>query len=157
MNMSKEVVMALNSDTSAASQGGWVHYRGPRIVVTSRYIENGTGRYLVRDLSLIKQVHGFAHPARMVALICGAIELVLAAPLAAAYGSAALLCAGFVSAFGLAAALLLDGRRNPRWMALRGVHAGRVVTLFSTRDQREFGQVKRAVIRAVEANRPWQP
>jgi hypothetical protein len=150
--------MALNSDTSAAGQGGRVvYYRGPRIVVTSHYIENADGRYPVRDLRLINRVHVFAHPARTVALICGAIELALAAPLALAYGSAAVLCGGFITAFGLAAALLVDGRRNPRWMALYGVNGGREITLYSSRNQQEFEQVRRAVIRAVEANRPPQP
>ena len=147
--------MVLNSDTSAAGQGGWIihYYRGPRIVVTSHYIENADGRYLVRDLRHINRVHVFSHPARTVALICGAIELALAAPLAVAYGSAALLCAGFITAFGLATAILVDGRRNPRWMALRAVHKGRQIKLFSSRDQQEFEKVRRAVIRAVEANR----
>jgi Family of unknown function (DUF6232) len=148
--------MVLNSDTSAAGQGGWIvhYYRGPRIVVTSRYVENAEGRYLVRDLRHINRVHVFTHPARTVALIGGAIELALAAPLAVAYGSAALLCAGFISASGLATAILVDGRRNPRWMALRAVSGGREITLFSSRNQQEFEQVRRAVIRAVEANRP---
>jgi len=146
--------MSTNSDTSAASQNEWVYYPGPRIIVTSRSIRNATGRYAVRDLRVIDRVQVFAHPARTVALICGVIELALAAPLALVYGSAALLCAGFISAFGLATAVLVDGRRNPRWMALRGVVGKQEVTLFSSRDQQEFEQVRRAVIRAVEANRP---
>jgi hypothetical protein len=150
-----EVIMAV---TAAASHGGWVvYYRGPGIVVTSQYIENADGRYLVRDLRPIYRVQVFAHPTRTVALICGAIELALAAPLAAAYGSVILLCAGFIATFGVAAALLVDGRRNPRWMALRAVCGGRKITLFSSRNQREFEQVRRALIRAVEANRRPRP
>jgi Family of unknown function (DUF6232) len=150
--------MAVNSDASAAGQhGGFVYYRGPRIVVTNHYIENAHGRYPVRDLRLIERVHVLAHPARTVAMICGVIELALAAPLAAAYGSLILLCAGFITAFGLAAAILVDGRRNPRWMALRGIHRGRAITLFGSRNRKEFEQVRRAVIRAVEANRAPRP
>jgi hypothetical protein len=150
-----EVVMAV---TSAANQGGWVvYYRGPGIVVTSWYIENADGRFLVRDLRLIYRVHLFAHPTRIVALICGAIELALAAPLAAVYGSVILLCAGFIAAVGVAAALLVDGRRNPRWMALGAIYDGRKITLFSSRNQQEFEQVRRAMIRAVEANRLPRP
>jgi hypothetical protein len=150
--------MALNSDTSTADQGGQiVFYRGPGIVVTSRYIENSKDRYRVGDFHVIDRVHLFAHPARTVALICGAIELALAVALAAIYGAALLLGAGFIAAFGLAVAILLDGRRNPRWMALRGVLDGREVTLFSSRNQQQFEQVRRAVIRAVEVNERPRP
>ena len=143
---------------SAANQDGWVvYYRGPRIVVTSRYIENADGRYPVRDLRLIHRELVFAHPTRTVALICAAIELALAVPLAAVYGSVILLCAGMISAVGIAAALLVDGRHNPRWMALRAVRGERKIVLFSSRNQQEFEQVRRAVIRAVEANRAPRP
>jgi hypothetical protein len=48
---------------------------------------------------------------------------------------------------------VVDRRRNPRWMELRAIHHGRETVLFRSRDQREFGQVRRAVIRAVEAHR----
>jgi hypothetical protein len=92
-----------------------------------------------------------------VALICAAIELALVMPLAAAYGSAAMLCAGFITATGMAVALLVDGRRNPQWMALCARYGGQVITLFTSRNRREFEQVRRAVIRAVEVNRRPQP
>jgi hypothetical protein len=150
-----EVVMAV---ISAADQDGWaVYYRGPGIVVTNWYIENAGGRYRIRDLRLIRREYVFAHPSRTVALICAVIELAVAAPLAAVFGSVILLCAGLVSAAGMAAALLIDGRRNPRWMALRAVHGGRTIMLFSSRNHQEFEQVRRAVIRAVEANEPPRP
>ncbi len=144
--------MALNADVSSADRRVVYLYPGPRIVVTNRWIDNAQGRYLVRDLQPITRVEVRAHPAWTMALVFGAIELVLAVPLAAVYGSAMLLCVGLVSAAGLGTALLVDGRRNPRWMALVAVYRGQEITLFSTRDQLEFGKVRRAVIRAVEAN-----
>jgi hypothetical protein len=155
---SGEVTMAVNPDPSATRRG-WqaVYYRGPSIVVTSRYIQTASGRYLVRDLNRIERAQVFTHPARMVALICGVIELALAALFATAYGSAALLCTGLVAGAGLALAILVDDRRNPRWMALRAVHDGQPITLFQSRDRQEFEQVRRAVIRAVEDNRPLRP
>ena len=51
--------------------------------------------------------------------------------------------------------LLPDAPRRP--MELRADYAGRRVTLFSSRDRSEFEKVRRAVIRAVEANRPLRP
>ncbi len=150
--------MALDSDTSATIRAREIcHYRSRHIVVSTFSIRTAHGHYLVRDLHLVRQTLVFAHPARTTALICGAIELMLAVPLAVAYGSAALLGAGIIGALGLATALMIDGRRNPRWMALQAVHGGREIILFSSRDQREFGQVLRAVTRAVEACHPQWP
>ncbi|MEV4507487.1 DUF6232 family protein [Dactylosporangium sp. NPDC049525] len=151
--------MAINTGVSGADQDRWfiVYYPGPGIVVTNRFIETGNCRYLLRDLESITRISVNAHHALIMALIFGAIELALAAPLAAAYGSGMLACVGFATAFGLVAALVADSRRNPHWMALRAVHHGREITLFSSRDQDEFGKVRRAVIRAVEANAPLRP
>ncbi len=150
--------MAINADVSEASMGRRVihYYRSPRIVVTSDDIENVDGYYLVRDLQLINRIHVNAHPARKLALILGAIELLVALPLAVAYGPVALLGAMLVAAAGLGVATQIDGRRNPRWMALHALYRNRDVTLFHSRNQQEFEQVRRAVIRAVEANRPVQ-
>ena len=151
--------MAINSSPSAAR---YVFYRGPGIVVTDRYIENRDRRYAVRDLHDIHRVLLFTHPARAVALFCGAIEVALAVPVAftqasVAARSAAILCVGFVAAFGVATAIIVDGRRNPRWMALRADFGGSEITLFSSRNRPEFEAVRRAVIRAVEANEPLRP
>ena len=146
--------MAVNSGTTTSGQSGWaVYYRGPHAVVTSWYIENAKGRHPVHHLRNVRQVHVRTYPTRAVALFTGAVELALTIPLATVYGSATLLCTGFVATFGIASAALVDGRRNPRWMALIASYQGRDVELFSTRDKREFEQVRRAVIRAVELDR----
>ncbi|GIM90242.1 DUF6232 family protein [Paractinoplanes toevensis] len=146
--------MALNSGTSAASHSGWVvFYRGSRILVTSHHIDviNG-GRYLVRDLSQVTRVHSYQYPASTVALLAGAVELVLGLVLTMYFGVAAMFGVAVVDAAGLAAAILLDHRRNPRWMELRATCRGRRIVLFRSRNQREFEQVRRAVIRAIETH-----
>lgn len=136
-----------------------VYYRGPDIVVTSRCIVTGHGRFLVPDLGDFSRVYEQTHVARKIALICAGVELALATPLAAAYGAISLLCAGVVAAGGVGIAVTIDSRNSPAWMVLVAEHRGRLVTLYSTTDQRKFGQVHRAVLRAVEANeRPeWRP
>ncbi|GIF17603.1 hypothetical protein BJ973_009432 [Actinoplanes tereljensis] len=147
--------MALNSGTSAASHSGQtVYYRGRRIRVTSHHIDAvDEGFFLVRDLSQLTRVLSYQYPARKVALISGGIELLLGLALSAFFGVAVLLGVAVIDAGGLAAAILLDSRRNPRWMELRATHRGQQTVLFRSRDQREFEQVRRAVIRAIEANR----
>ncbi|MEU7902752.1 DUF6232 family protein [Actinoplanes sp. NPDC049118] len=44
--------------------------------------------------------------------------------------------------------------RDPGWMELRAGYRGADVLLFATRDKAEFERVRRALIRAVEINRP---
>ncbi|MEV4507483.1 DUF6232 family protein [Dactylosporangium sp. NPDC049525] len=148
--------MAINAYVAESNKGRRIvyYYRRPDIAVTNHGIENAEGSYFVRDLDLIKRVRIDAYPARRAALILGAVELVLAVPLAVAYGPVALLCAAIAIAAGLGVAHVIDSRHNPRWMALSAVHFGEEITLFQSCDQQEFEQVRRAVIRAVEANRP---
>ncbi len=126
------------------------HYDGPDIIVTSRYVVNRQARYAVRELRVIERVLVYRHPATKVAAICAAIELLIALPLAATYGSALLFCAGLTTAAGMGVAILSDGRRNPRWMALQAVYRGKQVTLYSTRNWRDFECVRWAVVRAVQ-------
>jgi hypothetical protein len=108
---------------------------------------------LIRELSRIQVVHEYTRQARKMAAICGIIELALTAPLAAAYGTALLLCAGLVIAVGLAASILAESRRNPTWMAIRATYHGRSVTIFSSTNRRVFESVRMAVVRAVEGSR----
>ncbi|GID32172.1 hypothetical protein Abr02nite_71550 [Paractinoplanes brasiliensis] len=87
-----------------------------------------------------------------VAAICGALDLALGFVLAAAYGSEAMVAVGGTAAFGTAIALVVDHRRNPQWMTLRAFYRERTAVLFQSRQKQEFEQVRRAVVRAVEAN-----
>jgi hypothetical protein len=151
----QEVAMSPNSDTTAH---GRIYYPGPGIVVTSVYIETPEARYPVRDLVIENPSGLFAHPARAAALFAGVVEFALAAVVATVLGSAAWLwVAGAVVALSVAGAVLADNRRNPRWMELTAWHQGRRVVLFASADQRVFGQVQRAVVRAREAHRPPRP
>jgi hypothetical protein len=145
--------MAHNSDTSAARHHSeTVYHPGPRILVTDRRIETAGRRFPVRELAEIQRIQKDTHPARTVALICGGVELLLAVPLAAFYGAVSVLGVAFVIALGLGGAILVDSRSNPRWMVLVAHYRGQPVTLFSTRNRQEFEQVRRAVLRAVEAD-----
>jgi hypothetical protein len=130
-----------------------IFYNKRGVTVTDKYVETAEGRFAVREMQTIRRVETYSYPARRVALICGTIELGLAAALVAHYGAFVLIFGGVVGALVLGFAILIDGRRNPRWMALRCTYAGAEITLFKSRDQRIFEAMCRAVIRAVEATR----
>jgi hypothetical protein len=77
----------------------------------------------------------------------------LSAGLAAAYGSPLVIVVGLVAAAVTAAALVLGERRGSQWATLEATSGSQRVILYRSRNTREFQQVRRAVIRAVEANR----
>jgi hypothetical protein len=149
--------MTVQSKTSAGDRSPEIlHYPGPDIVITNRRIVTPDRVYPVHELTFVQQVRVRTRPARTLALFHGGLELTLGAILAVSFGSIAFLGAGLLTAIGFAVATLVDARRGPAWFALQAVHRGRTVTLFSTRDRQTFGQVRRATIRVVEANRlPW--
>ncbi|MEV4281071.1 DUF6232 family protein [Actinoplanes xinjiangensis] len=134
-----------------------VYYRGPGIVVTSHYIENGEGRHRIRDLRAIRRAEAAARYAHTLALVLGTVEIGLSAGLAVAYGSALVVVVGLVAAAATAAALVLGERRSSRWATLEATNGSRRVVLYRSRNSREFQRVRRAVIRAVEANRNPRP
>ena len=142
--------MTANTDTSAH---GRVFYPGPRIVVGSAGIWTTKAYYPVRELLIEDPRYFYGYPAVLVALFCGSVELLLALGIAALAGPVLvpLGVAGALAAAGLAAAILFDSRRNPRRMELTAWYQGRRVVLFVSTDQRVFGQVRRAVVRAAEA------
>jgi hypothetical protein len=146
--------MSIDPGTSTPRpNGSAVYYDDHRITVTSSYVATPEARYPVAELQEVIRCLSYTHPGRSIALITGGIEIALAIPFAAASGSAMMLCVGFVAAMGVAIGVLVDARRNPRWMELRADYRGGEVALFSTRDKAEFEAVRRALIRAVEDNR----
>jgi hypothetical protein len=134
-----------------------VFYPGPKIVVTSWWVDTPAGRYPVAQLSAVTRIEVDGHSARSAALFAGALEVLIALPFAVIGSSALMVAAGLLAAFGVGVGVLVDSRRNPRWMAVRANYLGRPVELFSTTDQAEFERVRLAVIRAVLAARWSRP
>jgi hypothetical protein len=135
-----------------------VYYVGPRITVTSWYVQTADGRrYEAQDLGMVVRVLTFAHPGRTTALFAGGVEMLVALPFAVVLQSAVMCLAGVLAAVGIAGGVLADAHRNPRWMQLRASYRDTNVVLFSGRDLGEFERVRWALIRALEANRAPQP
>jgi hypothetical protein len=130
-----------------------VHYISRKIAITSAYVEVADVRIAISDLQGVVCCLTYTYPTFKVSCITGCMEVVLAVPFATVYGSVLMLCAGFISGAGLALGALADARRNPRWLTIDADYRGRRITLLSTCDKREFGQVRRALIRALEDNR----
>jgi hypothetical protein len=131
-----------------------VYYVDRRITVTSWHVETPDGsRYMTPDLDGVLRVFTYAHSGRSLAMIGGAIEIAAAVPVALAFHApAALLVAlvALVAAAGVAVGVLVDARRNPRWMELRATYRGHEVVLFTSHRLDEFERVRFALIRALQ-------
>ena len=134
-----------------------VLYESDEITITSWHIHVDGLRINVSELRAVERHLTYGYPTVKVAAITAGLELAIAAPFAVAYGSAMMICVGFLSACGMAAGVLNDFHRNPRYQEIHATLRGRRVVLFGTRDHRIFGFVWRALVRAIEDNRQLYP
>ena len=131
-------------------------YRQPGILVTSEAFVVAGRRFPVRDLSNLRTARGPHDRLTMRSvLVTGAV---LGSVGVALGFSGAALSATTVLLLGAAAfvpiALVSFGRRmRPRAYELWGDYRGMTVLLFSSDEEREYGQVTRALLRAQEADR----
>lgn len=126
-------------------------YRSDEVVVTWQWLYVHGRRYAIPELRDVVRTRQGVHPAVVVAAVIAAAEAMLTVPIGYAVGTtvawvtvvSALLIPGVVAAVGaghLAA-------RQELWASYRGQR----VPLFASGDGRVFGQVTRAVNRALEA------
>ena len=114
------------------------HQRG--VEVTTRYLTVGPDRFELAELGDVMQARGPQHPGVKVGAATAVAEAAVVAPLVGVVALIIPLVVGVICAV-----------RWPAEFALIGRYRGREVTLFATRDETEFGQVSRAVRRAIEA------
>jgi hypothetical protein len=114
------------------------------------YMPSGD-HYLLHDLSDIHVYRGKPDPLRKTGTHFAAGALILAAatgPLLDTPTGWGVSTLAFFLVAGTGGFSLLN--RRPRW-ELRAAHHGREICLLSTTDERTFGQVRRGLLRAVEA------
>jgi hypothetical protein len=126
-------------------------YRDGEIAVTNHFFHRGRDRYAVSELTELGVVRGPMHPSVLISSLIAVAQAPIAVPVVAALRTP--------TAFVLAAVLLvvpivvafISAHRWPPVQQLLARYRGRELTLFSTHDAREFGQVTRALQRAIEA------
>ncbi|WP_148307922.1 DUF6232 family protein [Actinoplanes friuliensis] len=99
----------------------------------------------------------YRYPLVKVTAVMGLIEAAIAGTSAAVLQSGWMLLAGVFSACTVAMGAITDFRKNPRFMTIEATWRGKRIVLFRTRDKQKFGQVRRALIRAIEDNRGFRP
>jgi len=134
-----------------------VLYTTPNLIVTQRWIYTRGHRYQVADLQQVVRARGRLHPAAQGALIVAGVEATAAVPIMAMVGSVAgwLMAAVAVLVPCLVAAV--SAHRWPPRQELWAFYRGSRVALLKTRNGIVFGQVSRALQRAIESlpSRRW--
>lgn len=127
------------------------YYRGSDIAVTNQHLHTSYDRYPLAELDDLGTVRGPAHPAVLISTVIAVVQAPIVLPVITIVRSPL--------AFLLAAVLLVvpvvvafvSARRWPPRLELQARYRGRELVLYSSHDERRFGQVSRAVRRAVEA------
>lgn len=126
-------------------------YAGRDIVVTRRWVLGHDFRYSIAELSSAVRIPGTRHPSVHAAVFIASVDLLLLLPAALVAGGTAI----FLLAIGAVIVAYLVAwvceRRWPPRHELWARHHGTMVRLFSSPDEQEFGQVSRAVLRAMES------
>jgi hypothetical protein len=131
-------------------------YTGPGIVVTRRWLIGPGYRYPIAQLRGAVRTQGRRHPSVSAAMFIAGVNVLLLVPVAVVDRGAPML----LMAAGAVLVPCLVAWVCQRWwpprQELLARHHGGTVHLFASRDEREFGQVSRAVQRAIEAvPREW--
>lgn len=132
-----------------------VFYRGHTLLITNDVVEVWWPRYQrfsVKDLSEVYVFRDVADPVVARGIGASAVMFIATAASWQFMQSLAVVLIGVlvVLAPGVVGAACIRTRRRP-W-ELRATHRGVDVQLYSSRDSLTFGQVKRALVRAMEAS-----
>ncbi|MDG4767377.1 DUF6232 family protein [Solwaraspora sp. WMMD406] len=165
---------AADVTATSADVPGRAFYRQPGIEVTTRWFVVAGRRFAITDLTDLRTARGPRDP---LAVRAGGVVAVVLAVIAVVIGftrgldqvSALAYLALLVAAFIPVGIAWLADRLRPRSFELWGRHRGGMMLLFSSDEERQYGQVSRALMRAREVSRlsgpndamvtiePWVP
>ncbi len=142
---------SLRRSTPAAVDPSTVLYARDGTIVTFRWLYADGVRYSVADLHDVTRSASPANTGIVSALAVAALSVVAAIGLAGGGDTRSALFVASLAAIALGAAVVLAARRRQAEYSLWARYGDMDVLLLTTRDARRFGQVARAVQRALEA------
>ncbi|GAA4696754.1 DUF6232 family protein [Phytohabitans rumicis] len=125
-------------------------YNQRGVVVTDQWLIINGKWFAVSDLYYLERARGPMSAATRAALLVGLAELLVVAPVAFVFNTPTAWAVAGLDVLAAAGGVAFCGRRWPATFQLWAEYQGRPTLLFSTGDEQEFGQVSRALIRAVE-------
>lgn len=119
------------------------------IVDDQRLLVHGA-RFPIADLYRIERGRGPISPPTRAAMVVALGELLVVTPVALVFRSPAVLALALLTGLAAAGGVLFCGRRWPASFQLWAEYQGRPTLLYTTWDEQEFGQISRALLRAIE-------
>jgi hypothetical protein len=135
-----------------------LYYRGACVLITHEVFEVQCPYrqvFAIRDLRDVYELRSGPDPTAVASTVIALAASVVVAAMWPILRSPAAWFAAIVLIAGLAIVSVALWAMNPSESELRATYRGLQVQLYRTRDAQTFGQVKRALIRALEANRRW--
>jgi hypothetical protein len=129
-----------------------IRYRRNGVEVTTRRLTVGADRYAIDELADLVVTRGTMHPGTKFGAATAAGTAVLVVPLTAMLASPVVWLVGIAVFLVPVTVGIVCVLRWPAEFRLHGRYRGRDLTLFTTRNAREFGQVTRALIRSTETS-----
>jgi hypothetical protein len=135
------------------SPGFPTFYNQRGVAVTDQWLVVHGKRFLIAELHNLERARGPMSPPARAALLVGIAELVVVAPVALVFSTPAAWAIAALATAAALAGMMFSGRRWPATFQMWADYSSRPTLLFETGDEQEFGQVSRALIRAVEHRR----
>lgn len=143
-------VMALDYAGWPTRPSGITFYNQRGVIVNDQWLLVYGARFAIADLYHIERARGPVSSPTRAALVVGAAELTVVAPVALVVNSPMVWAIAALNLLATAGAVLFCGRKWPATFQLWAEYRGRPTLLFTTGDEQEFGQVSRALLRALE-------
>jgi hypothetical protein len=135
------------------SSGITTFYNQRGVAVTDQWLVVDGERFLIAELQRLERARGpMPSPARA-ALLVGIAGLAVVAMVAFVFNTPVAWAIAVLAAAAALGVMLFGGRRWPASYQMWADYRSRPTLLFETGDEQEFGQVSRALIRAVEHGR----
>lgn len=125
-------------------------YNQRGVIVDDQSLLVNGARFPIADLYCIERGRGPLSPSTRAAMVVALGELLVVTPVAFVFRSPAVLALALLTGLAAAGGVLFCGRRWPASFHLWAEYQHRPTLLFTTWDEQEFGQVSRALLRAIE-------
>jgi hypothetical protein len=125
------------------------YYRSGEVAVTSRFLHVGGERFAIADLSDLMRARGPAHPGVTIGTAIAIVQAPIIVPLVGLVRAPLVWVAALVVLVVPIVVAFVCARLWPPRQELLARYRGADVTLFSSRNEQQFGQIARAVSRAV--------
>jgi hypothetical protein len=135
------------------SPGFTTFYNQRGVAVTDQWLVVHGRRFLIAELHHLERARGPVPSHVRSALLVGLATLVVMAPVAFVLSTPAAWAIAALTAAAALGGMMFSGRRWPASFQMWADYRSRPTLLFETGDEQEFGQVSRALIRAVEQRR----